>query len=113
MAKTKVDKKMNRIVKSINKDLEQDVFKNRFWIRQVKKDRDEVGSQYYLYEMKDRLEPERDSYMSWLWGGSTFVKADFFEAINDFIIKSDFWSIYWKDESRYNRKLDWYRNKNI
>ena len=113
MSKTKVDKKINRIVKNINKELEQDVFKNRFWIRQVKKSKGEDNMQYYLYELRDRLEPERNSLLrkGWLWGSSTFLRADFFEEVNDFIIKSDFWAKYFNDASRYSESLDVYKRK--
>ena len=36
-----MDKKVNRIVKTLNKDLEKDVFGNRFWCRQVAKAREQ------------------------------------------------------------------------
>ena len=109
--KNKVDRKINRIVKRINKDLSEDVFKDRFWIRQVKKQIGEDGLRYYLYEMIDREEPERNSYIKWIWGSSPFISSEIYEGINDFIVKSDFWAKYWKDESRYNIKLDNYRAK--
>lgn len=108
MAKTKIDRKINRVVRKINKDLREDLFGNRFWIQQVKKSRDEDGLQYYLYMMRDRLEPNRDAYIGWIWGGSMFLASDFYKPINDFIVKSDFWSKYFNDETRYNRKLDTY-----
>ena len=49
MAKTKEDKRINKVVRNINKALAQDVFGNRFWIRQVRKTKGEDGLQYYLY----------------------------------------------------------------
>lgn len=93
--KTKTDRKMNKIAKRVNRDLKQDVFKDRFWVRQVCKQRVD-GLEYYLYELKDRLEPERDKIFDkrWLWGGSCFLISDFFEEVNEFIIKSDFWELY-------------------
>lgn len=111
MAKTKQDKKINRIARELNKELEKDLFKDRFWVHQVKKSKGVDDLQYYLYELCDRLEPERNSIFNcgWLWGGSIFLKSDFFEQMNDFIVKSDFWAKYWNDESRYNRELDTYR----
>ena len=108
MAKTKVDRKVNRLVKKINKNLAADVFGDRFWIRQIQKARNEDGMQYYLYEMKDRLEPNRDSIVKegWMWGEDFFLVAHFYEAINDFIVRSDFWHNY--NGSPYDKDMDYY-----
>ena len=108
--KTKVDKKVNKIVKSINRQLKQDVFKDRFWIRQVQKQKNEYGMQFYLFEMRDRLEPNRNSIIAqgWIWGENRFLVSGLYEAINDFIIRSSFWSKYYNDSSRYNYDLDFY-----
>lgn len=110
--KTKIDKRINNIAKKVNQQLKEDVFGNRFWVKQVRKFKSQDGLQYYLYELRDRLEPERNHIFTcgWLWGGSFFLTADFFEQVNDFIVKSDFWAKYWNDESRYNESLDFYRN---
>ena len=110
MSKTKVDKKVNRLVKKINKQLKEDVFKDRFWIRQVQKTKTEDGTQYYLYEMRDRLEPNRNSLVShgWMRGDDLFLASHFYEAINDFIVRSSFWSIYFNDSERYNLDEDYY-----
>ena len=106
--KTKVDKKVNKIVKSINRQLKQDVFKDRFWIRQVQKQKNEYGMQFYLFEMRDRLEPNRNSIIAqgWIWGENRFLVSGLYEAINDFIIKSDFWSLY--NGSIYDESMDDY-----
>lgn len=110
MAKTREDKKMNRIVKKINKQLREDVFGDRFYIKQVAKQRGYDGLQYYLYEMVDNLEPYRNSYIKggWVWGGSQFAAATFYENINDFIVRSDFWAKYRDDFSWYDPNLDTY-----
>lgn len=110
--KTKTDRKVNKIAKRVNRMLKKDVFGDRFWVRQVKKLKGKSGLQYYLYELRDRLEPERNHLFTcgWLWGDSFFLSADFFEQANDFIVRSDFWAKYWNDESRYNEKLDFYKN---
>lgn len=111
--KTKVDKKINRIVKGMNKELKEDVFGDRFWLRQVKKQKGEDGMQYYLYELKDRIEPERDTLIrGWLWGHSVFLRAELFDAVNDFIIRSDFWAKYYNDMSRYSISMDYYKKGN-
>lgn len=109
MSKTKVDKKINKIVRIINRNLKEDVFGDRFWIRQIKKQKSD-GMQYYLYEMIDRKHPERNSLVShgWLWGESFFLSADFYEAINDFIVRSDFWADYYDDPKRYCAEMDDY-----
>ena len=66
--------------------------------------------QYYLYELKDRIEPERDTLIrGWLWGHSVFLRAELFDAVNDFIIRSDFWAKYHNDMSRYSISMDYYK----
>ena len=113
MSKTKVDKKVNRLVKRINKQLKKDVFKDRFWIRQIQKSKTEDGTQYYLYEMRDRLEPNRNSLVpyGWMRGDDLFLASHFYEAINDFIVRSSFWSIYFNDSERYNLDEDYYAHE--
>ena len=77
MGKTKTDKKINRIVRRINKELKEDVFKDRFYLRQVEKTRGVCSSQYYLYEMCDKLEPERNCIIPWLWRRLRFSSRRF------------------------------------
>ena len=77
MGKTKTDKRVNRIVKRINKELREDVFKDRFYLRQVEKARGECNLQYYLYEMRDQLEPERNYIIPWLWRRFRFSSRRF------------------------------------
>lgn len=107
MSKSKTDKKVNRLVRNINKQLKADVFRDRFWVRQMQKAKVD-GMEYYLYEMKDRLEPNRDSIIAegWIWGGSHFFVSSIYEAMNDFIVKSDFWSKY--NGSYYDKENDDY-----
>ena len=65
--KSSTDKKMNRIVKELNKSLKKDVFNGRFWVRQYQKARVD-GLCYYLYELKDREDPSRDKVIrNWIW----------------------------------------------
>ena len=49
--KNKVDRRINKIVKNVNRKLKADVFKDRFWIRQYKKTKDNCNMQYYLFEL--------------------------------------------------------------
>ena len=67
MSKTKTDKRVNKIVRQINKKLKEDVFGDRFSLHQLKKARGECSSQYYLYEMRDQLEPNRNYIIPWIW----------------------------------------------
>lgn len=91
--KTKVDKKINRLVKKINKDLAADVFGNRFWLRQYRKTKTNDGFQYYLYELCDREQPERNQLIpEWIWGEGIFTASNLYLPLNDFIVSSDFWS---------------------
>lgn len=120
MSKTNLDKKVNRTVKAMNKTLKADVFKDRFWFRQIQKQKSDDGMQYYLYELRDRLEPNRNSIVSkgWIWGDSRFLVSDLWEAMNDFIVKSDFWHIYNgspydKDMDEYAQEFYHYHSKNI
>ena len=96
--KTKTDKKVNRITKSINKQLEKDVFKDRFWIRQYKKTKDNCNMQYYLFELCDRKDFTRNQICrkGWFWGDSEFLMKDLLLEMNNFIISSDFWATYQK-----------------
>lgn len=119
MAKTNMDKKINRLVRNINKQLKEDVFGDRFWFRQVQKATSD-GMQYYMYEMRDRLEPNRNSLVShgWIWGGSHFFASELFEAMNDFIVRSDFWanyngSPYDPDQDCYAKEFYHYHSTNI
>ena len=94
--KTKTDKKVNRITKSINRQLEKDVFKDRFWIRQCKKTKNNCNVQCYLFELCDRKNPTRIYRTGWLWGDSEFLMKILLLEMNDFIISSDFWITYQK-----------------
>ena len=58
--KNKADKKVNKIVRTINKQLAADVFEDRFWIRQAKKSR-ENDIKYYMFELRDRKQPFRNT----------------------------------------------------
>ena len=92
--KNKVDKKVNKKVREFNKELKEDVFNGRFWVRQYQKTKYE-GNNYYLYELRDRLQPERNKVIyEWLRGESLFFMNNIWEEMNDFIIKSNFWELY-------------------
>lgn len=96
MAKTKTDRKVNRKVKQFNKELREDVFKGRFEVRQLEKTRVD-SMQYYLYEVRDNHHPERNRIVPWEWGDSIFFMNKIWMEMNDLIITSDFWDLYWAE----------------
>lgn len=96
MSKTKVDKKVNRHIKKLNKDLREDVFGDRFFARQYQKAYVD-GLSYYLYELIDRDQPERNRVIRhWLWSGEILHSNKVHIEMNEFIITSDFWKRYWE-----------------
>lgn len=93
MAKTKMDRKVNKMVRQFNKSLREDLFKDRFWVRQMQKATVD-GLQYYLYECIDNLHPENNRIVLWQYGGSYFFMSKIWEEMNDLIVRSDFWDLY-------------------
>lgn len=93
--KTLMDKKVNRAVKNLNRSLRQDVFGTRFELRQYRKQRGHDGVEYYLYQMIDNEQPERnDLVRGWESGYAIIHFSPLWVAMNDFIVSSDFWSKY-------------------
>ena len=91
--KTKMDKKVNKVARKLNKQLKEDVFGDRFWVRQYQKIKAD-GIEYYLYELCDRLQPERNQIVPWETGFSLTKFHHLHLAMNDFIINSDWWKNY-------------------
>lgn len=87
------DRQVNRNIKKLNKQLREDVFGDRFYARQVQKGRGD-GIMYYMYELCDREQPERNTIVPWetAFGICKFNKI--WQAMNDFIVSSDFWEKY-------------------
>lgn len=99
MSKSLIDKKVNRAVKNLNRSLKKDVFGTRFELRQYRKSRGNDGVEYYLYQMIDNEQPERNELVrGWETGYAIIHFSPLWIAMNDFIIKSDFWSKYKKCE---------------
>lgn len=96
MGKNKTDKKVNRIIKKFNKELREDVFKGRFEVRQLQKARID-DTNYYLYEVRDNLHPENNKIVPWEWGESIFFMNKIWVEMNDLIVHSDFWELYWAE----------------
>ena len=89
----KICRKVNRRARQLNKQLAEDVFGNRFWVRQVQK-QCKNGIHYFQYELRDRLQPERNKLLYWLSEFSLVTFNDLWLEMNDFIITSDFWKTY-------------------
>ena len=87
MSKSKVEKRINNKIKSLNKNLRNDIFKDRFWVRQFKKSKID-GVDYFMFELIDELQPKRN-YIIPKW--YSFSVADVFIEMNNFIVSSDFW----------------------
>lgn len=95
MAKSLIDKKVNRVAKKLNRQLQQDVFGDRFKVRQVRKTRGSDGIMYYLYELIDNECPERNyMYQGWISEFSMLHMNTLWIEMNNFIIHSDFWEKY-------------------
>lgn len=95
MSKTSMDKKVNNFIKNFNKSLRKDVFGNRFELRQRRKARTSWGMEFYLYELIDNEQPERNKVAQyWESGFSILNMGPLFMAMNNFIVSSDFWEKY-------------------
>lgn len=95
MGKTVADKQVNRVARKLNKSLKKDVFGNRFEIHQVQKAKGkETGFEYYLYELVDNIEPERNRIIGWRTWFEITQTAALHREMNDFIVSSNFWQLY-------------------
>ena len=93
--KTLMDKKVNRAVKNLNRSLRRDVFGTRFELRQYRKQKGRDGIEYYMYQMIDNEQPDRNTLVNgWETGYAIINFSSLWIAMNDFIIKSDFWTKY-------------------
>ena len=93
MSKTLEAKKVNRIIKKINRDLQKDVYGDRFYCWQIQKSFGD-GIEYFRFKLTDKEQPERDYITYWFDTFEICKSNKMFWEINDFIIKSDFWSKY-------------------
>ena len=95
MAKTKLDRKVNKVARDLNKSLAADVFGSRFQVRQKQKTRSVFdGWQYYLYELVDNEHPARNKTLRWFSGYCITTFSALHIEMNNFIITSDFWQKY-------------------
>lgn len=94
MSKLIEDRKVNRNVKKLNRQLRKDVFGDRFYARQVRKSRAD-GVMFYQYELIDNECPERNTLVDgWLSAYEIYMFNHIWIAMNDFIVSSDFWEKY-------------------
>lgn len=94
--KSKNAKRVNKKIRQINKQLKEDVFGNRFELRQVAKQFSD-GIEIFLYEMIDNLQPERTCYCSQWYSAFDICNFNNIDIdINNFIVKSNFWATYKK-----------------
>ena len=87
------DRRVNKNVRKLNKELQKDVFGDRFEARQYKKSR-KKGISYYMYLLIDNKHPERNMIVPWESAFSIYQFNHIWLAMNDFIISSDFWQTY-------------------
>ena len=87
----KICKKVNCRARQLNKQLKQDVFGNRFWIKEVQKQYVN-GTHYFMYELRDREQPNRNRIINeWYTEFSLLTFNHLWIEMNNFIITSDFW----------------------
>lgn len=100
MSKTLYAKRVNQNIKKLNRQIQADVFGDRFFIRQFRKSFGLDGIEYFQYELIDNECPERNYITKWFnyWEITSSYKL--WEEMNDFIIKSDFWSKYWEKKEK-------------
>ena len=102
--KTKVEKKVNRRVRQFNRELQRDVFGGRFEVRQLQKARVD-GLSWFLYELIDHKQPEGNTIVNGWVNEFDFMRRIWTE-MNDFIVYSNFWSIYYDKPDTYNKEHD-------
>jgi hypothetical protein len=96
--KSKDDRKVNRIAKRLNKVLAADVFGDRFTVHQLRKTKESYYDiAHYLYELRDKQEPTRNRLIGWV--NSYSASRELFLEMNDFIITSNFWELYRKQQN--------------
>ena len=91
MSKTLETKKVNRYIKKLNHSLQEDVFKDRFYIYQIQKS-SANGVEYFRFKLTDKEQSERNYETHWFTSFEICKLNNMFWEINDFIIKSNFWS---------------------
>lgn len=104
--KSKSDKKVNRLVKSLNRQIHTDVFGDRFSVLQVSKTGYYDCHDYhiYLYRFIDKKQPERNFEKLFSEGEILIQKALYID-MNEFIVSSDFWNTFDRESYFKNRAM--------
>lgn len=103
--KTSADKRVNRAMKALNRQLKRDVYGDRFELKMVSKNGASWSRSYHWYEilLKDNERPERNEIV-WLSETDILVGVGLYRKMNDFIVYSDFWPEYWEKKKKENLK---------
>ena len=109
MKKSTDVKKVNRMVRRLNKQLFADVFGKRFEVRQYQKARAN-DMDYFLYELRDNEDPSRN-YIIPEWLNVFDATRKIYWDMNDFIVRSNFWSKYHNKPETYNIEEDSYKKE--
>jgi len=85
--------KVKKNIKKLNRQLKEDVFGDRFYARLRRRERGD-GIMYYMYELCDRDQPDRNEIIPWETAFSIYKFNKIWVEMNDFIVTSDFWEKY-------------------
>ena len=109
----KIQKEVNKIIRSLNKELKEDCFAGRFKILQSLRIDHHIEDDYYTsiyrFTFIDKEHPERN-VDKWIDTYSMFsFKYELLTFANDCIVESDFWNL-WHNDQEY-RNNHWYSGK--
>ena len=91
MSKTLEAKKVNRMIKKLNRSLQKDVYGDRFYCWQIQKSFAD-GIELFRFKLTDKEQPERNCETRWF--NIYEVEWKVWNEMNDFIVFSDFWKKY-------------------
>lgn len=106
--KTNDDKRVNQMMRLLNRQLHRDVFESRFSAHMLKKMgyRNCHEIHYYQFELRDSDQPERNE-MVFLNQFEVLFSMKLHNAMNDFIVHSNFWNETWpKKKESYLKEKD-------
>ncbi len=101
--KTKSDKRVNRSIRKLNRLIQKDVFGKRFELVQISKHGMDWYRSYhwYILLLKDNEQSERN-YLFRLDEGEILIRNKHYQEMNRFIVDSDFWRKYNKENLKSN-----------
>lgn len=89
MGKTLNAKKVNKNIKKLNKQIQADVFRDRFYCWQLRKNF-RNGVEYFQFKLTDKEQPVRNYITHWFSAFEICKFYKLFEEMNNFIVESDF-----------------------